>query len=150
MNKITTVLLTLLFLTSCGYTPIYSSKNFDFKLENVINFKKDRLNNKVRKRLQNFSNQESLKVISLKIDVKKEINILSKNSKGDPSRYEMVVDIGLAVTFNENENISKSFQESFNYSVNTNRFELSQYEKEIEDLLIDKNIDRIIIYLTKV
>ncbi len=150
MNKITTVLLTLLFLTSCGYTPIYSSKNFDFKLENVINFKKDRLNNKVRKRLQNFSNQESLKVISLKIDVKKEINILSKNSKGDPSRYEMVVDIGLAVTFNENENISKSFQESFNYSVNTNRFELSQYEKEIEDLLINKNIDRIIIYLTKV
>ena len=150
MNKITTVLLTLLFLTSCGYTPIYSSKNFDFELENVINFKKDRLNNKVRKRLQNFSNQESLKVISLKIDVKKEINILSKNSKGDPSRYEMVVDIGLAVTFNENENISKSFQESFNYSVNTNRFELSQYEKEIEDLLIDKNIDRIIIYLTKV
>tara|TARA_B110000285_G_scaffold198834_1_gene231558 strand:- start:125 stop:577 length:453 start_codon:yes stop_codon:yes gene_type:complete len=150
MNKITTVLLTLLFLTSCGYTPIYSSKNFDFKLENVINLKNDQLHNKVRKRLQNFSNQESLKVISLKIDVKKEINILSKNSKGDPARYEMVVNIGLAVTFNENENISKSFQESFNYNININRFELSQYEKEIEDLLIDKNIDRIIIYLTKV
>ena len=150
MNKITTVLLTLLFLTSCGYTPIYSNKNFDFKLENVINLKNDQLHNKVRKRLQNFSNQESLKVISLKIDVKKEINILSKNSKGDPARYEMVVNIGLAVTFNENENISKSFQESFNYNININRFELSQYEKEIEDLLIDKNIDRIIIYLTKV
>ena len=150
MNKITTVLLTLLFLTSCGYTPIYSSKNFDFKLENVINLKNDRLHNKVRKGLQNFSNQKSLKVISLKIDVKKEINILSKNSKGDPSRYEMVVNISLAVTFNENENISKTFQESFNYNININRFELSQYEKEIEDLLIDKNIDRIIIYLTKV
>ena len=150
MNKITTVLLTLLFLTSCGYTPIYSSKNFDFKLENVINLKNDQLHNKVRKRLQNFSNQESLKVISLKIDVKKEINILSKNSKGDPSRYEMVVNISLAVTFNENENISKTFQESFNYNINKNRFELSQYEREIEDLLIDKNIDRIIIYLTKV
>tara|TARA_B110000305_G_scaffold189027_1_gene210925 strand:+ start:4073 stop:4525 length:453 start_codon:yes stop_codon:yes gene_type:complete len=150
MNKITTVLLTLLFLTSCGYTPIYSSKNFDFKLENVINLKNDRLHNKVRKGLQNFSNQKSLKVISLKIDVKKEINILSKNSKGDPSRYEMVVNISLAVTFNENENISKTFQESFNYNINKNRFELSQYEREIEDLLIDKNIDRIIIYLTKV
>jgi len=150
MNKITTVLLTLLFLTSCGYTPIYSSKNFDFRLENVINLKNDRLHNKVRKGLQNFSNQKSLKVISLKIDVKKEINILSKNSKGDPSRYEMVVNISLAVTFNENENISKTFQESFNYNINKNRFELSQYEREIEDLLIDKNIDRIIIYLTKV
>ena len=150
MNKITTVLLTLLFLTSCGYTPIYSSKNFDFRLENVINLKNDRLHNKVRKGLQNFSNQKSLKVISLKIDVKKEINILSKNSKGDPARYEMVVNISLAVTFNENENISKTFQESFNYNINKNRFELSQYEREIEDLLIDKNIDRIIIYLTKV
>ena len=143
-------MLTLLFLTSCGYTPIYSSKNFDFRLENVINLKNDRLHNKVRKGLQNFSNQKSLKVISLKIDVKKEINILSKNSKGDPSRYEMVVNISLAVTFNENENISKTFQESFNYNINKNRFELSQYEREIEDLLIDKNIDRIIIYLTKV
>jgi hypothetical protein len=150
MKKIITVLLTFLFLTSCGYTPMYSQKNFDFKLKNITSTKSDRLNSKVQKRLLSFSNQESQQVFSLKVNTLRKINVLTKNSKGDPSRYEMIIDVKLEAANGQNLNKSQSFQERFNYNANANKFELKQFEKEIEDLLIDKTIDLIIIYLSKI
>ena len=150
MKKIVTVLLTFLFLTSCGYTPMYSQKNFDFKLKNIKKTKSDRLNSKVQKRLLSFSNQESQQVFSLKVNTLRKINVLTKNSKGDPSRYEMIIDVKLEAANGQNLNKSQSFQERFNYNANANKFELKQFEKEIEDLLIDKTIDLIIIYLSKI
>jgi hypothetical protein len=150
MKKIATVLLTFLFLTSCGYTPMYSQKNFDFKLKNITSTKSDRLNSKVQKRLLSFSNQESQQVFSLKVNTLRKINVLTKNSKGDPSRYEMIIDVKLEAANGQNLNKSQSFQERFNYNANANKFELKQFEKEIEDLLIDKTIDLIIIYLSKI
>jgi len=150
MKKIITVLITFLFLTNCGYTPIYSSKKFDFRITNIIPFKNNQLHSKVERRLQIFSNQEGQKIITLKLDAQKQINTLAKDSKGDPSRYEMVINIKLEITYNQNQSITQSFQERFNYNSNVNKFELNQYEKETEDLLIDKNIDRIIVYLSKI
>jgi len=150
MKKIIATLLTFIIFTSGGYTPIYSNKNFDFKLKNIISSKDNQLNSNVEKKLLVFSNQESQKIISLKIDVQRKINILTKDSKGDPSRYEMIIDIKLETTYGQNQNVIRSFQEKFNYNTNSNKFELNQYEKEVENLLINKNIDRIIAYLSKV
>ncbi len=150
MKKIIITLLTFLFLTSCGYAPIYSSKNFDFRLKKVLKLKDNQLNNKIERKLKNFSNQESQKIISLKVDTQKKINILAKDSKGDPSRFEMVISTKLEIAYGQSQNKIRSFQERFNYNKNINKFEFNQYEKEIEDLLIDKNIDRIIIYLSKI
>jgi hypothetical protein len=150
MKKIIITLLTFLFLTSCGYAPIYSTKNFDFRLKKVSKLKDNRLNNKMERKLKNFSNQESQKIISLKVDTQKKINILAKDSKGDPSRFEMVISTKLEIAYGQSQNMIRSFQERFNYNKNINKFEFNQYEKEIEDLLIDKNIDRIIIYLSKI
>ena len=150
MKKIITVLLTFLFLTNCGYTPIYSAKNFDFRLDELILANNGKLNSKIAKRLRVFSNQEGKKIILLRVDAKKKINTLSKNSKGNPSRYEMIINIQLESENDQKQKNTHLFQEKFNYNANANKFELKQYEKEIEDLLINKNIDRIIIYLSKV
>ena len=150
MKKIITFLITFLFLTNCGYTPIYSSKNFDFRLEKIISLKSNQLNSKIQNKLQSFSNHESKRIISLEIDAEKKINTLAKNSKGDASRYEMIIKIELKTIHDQNQKMSKSFQEKFNYNTNPNKFDLNRYEKEIENLLIDKNIDRIIVYLSKI
>tara|TARA_B110000971_G_scaffold32414_1_gene29977 strand:- start:77 stop:529 length:453 start_codon:yes stop_codon:yes gene_type:complete len=150
MKKIITVLLTFLFLTSCGYAPIYLNKNFDFKIQTITHPKNSQLNSKVKKRLLLLSNQESPKVVFLSLDVQKKINTLSKDSRGDPSRFEMVINIKLDIKYDQDRNINKTFEEIFNYKTNTNKFDLNQYENEIENLLIDKNIDRMIIYLSKI
>jgi len=150
MKKIITILLTFLFVTSCGYTPIYSTKNYDFKLKNIVTTKNKRLDSKVQKQLQSFSNNDSEKIISIEVDTQKHINTLAKDSRGNPSRFEMVVSIELQTTYGQNQNKSSFFEERFNYNSNVNKFELNQYEKEIEDLLINKNINRIIVYLSGV
>ena len=62
----------------------------------------------------------------------------------------MVISTKLEIAYGQSQNKIRSFQERFNYNKNINKFEFNQYEKEIEDLLIDKNIDRIIIYLSKI
>tara|TARA_B110000967_G_scaffold135622_1_gene138456 strand:+ start:208 stop:660 length:453 start_codon:yes stop_codon:yes gene_type:complete len=149
MNKIITVLLTVLFLTNCGYTPIYSNKNFDFNIKDIITSTDNLLNSRIKKRLLSLSNQESSKMISLNLDVQKKINTLSKDTKGDATRFEMVINIQLKITYDHGQNINNFFEETFNYNVNKNKFELSQYEKEIENLLINENINRITIYLSK-
>jgi hypothetical protein len=150
MKKIITVLLTFLFLADCGYSPIYSTKNFNFKIKNITTAKSNLLNSKVEKRLKLLSNSESQKIISLKVNTKKQINVLTKDSKGNPSRYEMIISIRLQTEYGQNQNINQFFQEGFSYNANVNKFELNQYEKEIEDFLISKNIDRIINYLSKI
>ena len=129
---------------------IYSDKNFDFKIENIVILKNNKLNNKIKKRLKNFSNQNSQKIILLEVDAKKIINTLVKDSRGDPSRYEMIIDIKLKASYGLNKNVNRSFEERFSYNGNKNKFELKQYEKEIENLLINKNMDRIIVYLSEV
>ena len=150
MKKIIIILLAFLFVTNCGFTPIYSNKNIDFKLKTTINTKKDSLNTKVKKRMQIFSNEKSQKEISLQIVAQKQIKTISKDSKGDASRFEMVISINLNLTYGEIQSLNKVFVETFNYKSNTNKFELNQYEKEIEELLINKNIERIIVYLSKI
>ena len=148
MNKIILTITLFIFLNGCGYTPIYSNKNFDLKFSNILYTKNNSLEHKIEKKLRSFSNDKSQKIIAVKINTKKKINILTKNVKGNPSRYEMNIKIDLVITHNNNETINKSFEERFNYKINVNRFELRQYEKEIEDLLISKNIETIISYLS--
>ena len=45
-------------------------------------------------------------------------------------------------------NKTKNLTEEFNYNNNSNKFSLKQYEKDIEDNLINKIVERSIIYLT--
>jgi len=149
MKKITTLLLILLFFSNCGYTPIYSNKNLNFKLIQINKSNSNQLNSKVEKKLKSFSNKDSKNLIALKIDSQKKINILSKDSKGTASRYEMVIKINIDINYNKDQNIKKELKESFNYITNSNKFELTQYEKEIEELLINKIVENLIRFLSK-
>ncbi len=149
MKKKIIILLTFFIFSSCGYTPIYSNKNFSVNIINITKLKNDKLNFKIEKRLQSFSDKNSRKLIKLEMDSQKLITVISKDSKGDPSRYEMVVKLNLNIDYN-NENLKKTFEERFNYKTNTNKFELNQYEKEIEELLINRIIEKLIRDLSKI
>ena len=43
--------------------------------------------------------------------------------------------------------ISQDFVEIFSYNNNTNKFDLSRYERNIEDNMVNELIEKIIIYL---
>ena len=136
-------------LTSCGYKALYSNKNLNLNIIKIEKIKKNRLNLTIEKRLNNFSNNQSLNKISLEIDTEKQIKVISKNMQGNPSRYQMIIKLNINIIDDQNKKISKNITQHFSYNINSNRFKLSQYEKEVEEVLINKIIDELIKDLSK-
>ena len=136
-------------LTSCGYKALYSNKNLNLNIIKIEKIKKNKLNLIIEKRLNNFSNNQALNKISLEIDTEKQIKTVSKNMQGDPSRYQMIIKLNINIIDDQNKKINKNITQDFSYNTNSNRFALSQYEKEIEEMLINKIIDELIKDLSK-
>tara|TARA_Y100000758_G_scaffold2907_1_gene2492 strand:- start:46 stop:501 length:456 start_codon:yes stop_codon:yes gene_type:complete len=151
MKKLIIVVIALFMLNNCGYTPIYSSKNNNFYID-VSQKDRSKLNSKIENNIKKFSNQNSENIIQLEISSNKKINIISKDKKGDPSRFSMIISLTINILNKNNYEINKtkSFTEKFDYNNNSNKFLLRQYEKDIEDNLINKIIERSIIYLTEI
>jgi len=144
MKKITLILILFLMLTNCGYRALYTNKNFNLDIIKIEKIKKNKLNSTIEKRLKNFSNKQALNKISLEIDTEKQIKVVSKNIQGNPSRYQMIIKLNINIIDNQNKKINKNITQDFSYNTNSNRFALSQHEKEIEEVLINKIIDELI------
>ena len=150
MKKLIFVVIALFMLNNCGYNPIYSSKNNNFNID-ISQKDRSKLNSKIENNIKKFSNQNNENIIQLEISSNKKINIISKDKKGDPSRFSMTISLTLNTPNKNNYEINKtkSFSENFDYNNNSNKFSLTQYENDIEDNLINKIVERAIIYLTE-
>jgi len=150
MKKLIFVVIALFMLNNCGYSPIYSSKNNNFYID-VSQKDRSKLNSKIENNIKKFSNQNTENIIQLEISSNKKINTISKDKKGDPSRFSMTISLTINILNKNNYEINKtkSFTEKFDYNNNSNKFSLKQYEKDIEDNLINKIIERSIIYLSE-
>ena len=150
MKKLIFVVIALFMLNNCGYSPIYSSKNNNFYID-ISQKDRSKLNSKIENNIKKFSNQNNENIIQLEISSNKKINIISKDKKGDPSRFSMTISLTINILNKNNYEINKtkSFTEKFDYNNNSNKFSLKQYEKDIEDNLINKIIERSIIYLSE-
>ena len=97
-----------------------------------------------------FSNSDSKYKYDLEINALKSIKIVSKDSKGDPKIYQMNIKVEIKLIENYQNIKEINFEEYFNYNNNSNKFELKQYEKSIEDNLIEKNIENLTFYISSI
>ena len=140
--------LIFLFLTQCGYEPIYSNKNIKFnikeiKIENNLN-----IGRQIKNRLEIFSSDSPNNVsYILKINSYFDKITASKDKQGNPKTFNINVTVN--VTFIDNKNIerNKSFVENINYNNDENKFSLKQYENSLIENLTDKIVDNLLIYL---
>ena len=141
----------ILFLNSCGYSPLYSSKDTNYKgntlKKNVNNNFTDYINN----RIQAFSNDEADKSLNISFDYNENIAVILKNSKGDPVKNRQNISINLSL-FDSNDSLitSKEFSENFEYNIDDNKFNLKQYEKKIKFNLVEDITQQILIFLVNV
>ena len=151
MKKLIFVVIALFILNNCGYAPIYSSKNNNFYIEEISQGNKNKLNSKIINIIKKNSNQNSKNTLVLMISSNKKIDIITKDKKGDPSKFQMTILLNINILKkNKYEmNKTKSFSTDFNYNNNANKFTLKQYEKEIENILINKVVEKSIIYLSE-
>ncbi len=147
MRKIIIIVITSFILNNCGYTPIYSSKENNFYIEKISQKSTSKLNSKIANNLKIFSNENSENIIQIEINSVKTIETTQKDDKGDPSRFQMTIVLNINI-FSEKYNKTKSFSSNFNYNNNEDKFALKQYEKEIENTLITKIIEKSVIYLS--
>ena len=150
MKKIFLIFLIFL-LNSCGYTPIYSSKDSNYK---IINFQKN-INNNLTNYIQNtinaFSNDDANKSLNIKFEFKEEVITVLKDSKGDPSKSRLNITVNLSVLdTNQNLIASNVFSENFEYNIDDNKFNLKQYEKNIKFNLVEQITQEILVFLANI
>ena len=147
MKKIFLVILILL-LNNCGYTPIYSSKDSNFKIVSLTSNVQNSLTNYIENSVSVFSNENSNKNLNIIIDLKEDISVILKDSKGDPSKNRLTVTVDVSL-FDVNKDLvaSNSFSESFQYNIDDNKFNLKQYEKNIKFTLVEQIAEQIIVFL---
>ena len=143
------ILITLLFffITSCGYKPIYSSKKNNFDILKIEIIKESRLSTLIKNNLNNLSNKDGEKKINLIINAEKVKSVASKDAKGNSQLLVMSLSIVVEIYENGKRKSEKQFSESFSYSNDSNKFNLSKYEKSIEKNLKDKIVKSINRYL---
>jgi len=147
-NKFFLFFLLFLFLSNCGYKPIYSTKNLNFTIENIEKSNTS-LNNKFEKSINALKKRESDKKINIKIESEKKIKIKSKDTKGNALVFEIEIYLKFAST-NIDSQREKLFSRKITYNNSDDKFKLKKYEDELEDILITKIVEDLINYLSSI
>tara|TARA_Y100000816_G_C26056526_1_gene554452 strand:+ start:53 stop:511 length:459 start_codon:yes stop_codon:yes gene_type:complete len=149
MKFLTLIIILSVLLTNCGFKPIYSSKNSNFEIIEIVNKNENKNSFAVEEMVMSVSNESAKRKIKLEFDYKKEIITILKDSKGDPSKNKLFITINLVLK-NDKNNIlaNKTFREEFNFNVQSNKFEMSQYVENISNNLNNKLSDDIIFFIT--
>ena len=146
-NRSLILLLLFLFLTSCGYTPLYSSKENrlnisieNYEGDNDINFK---LISKLR--THKNLNTEEFK-IKIKTDYKK--TDLSKDITGKIQDYELTISSTFEVNYSDTTR-NLMIKETFTMKNLEDDFEEKNYEKTIKENLANLIYQKLMIQILK-
>ena len=152
MNKIIFYFLPfLLLINSCGYQPIYTNKNINFSIKEINSINNNRLIILLKNNLNMYSGTKNKdKNYLLNVEAERKIITTSKDTAGNPKTYLMEIIVKMEIQENYDKIIKKNFIEKFNYNTQVNKFNQQQYEENIEENLISKISENIILYLSSI
>tara|TARA_B100000287_G_C20417602_1_gene696153 strand:- start:125 stop:586 length:462 start_codon:yes stop_codon:yes gene_type:complete len=149
MNKISIIFVFILILAyGCGYTPIYSTKELNFVINN-INLEGERNINKIiNQRLKNYSkNKQAKNIYDIGIASSLEKKITTKDKKGNPTQFSIKLIVAVSVNNSFNQIEQQTFRESSSYKNNENKFDLKNYEDSLVQNMSEKIISDIIFFI---
>lgn len=141
----------LCLVSNCGYDSIYSKKNlkmYDFSI-NKIDFTGDKtINIKLKQKLFGYYKIERNKNYTLNINTSSNREIISKNAKGEILIFQNTVEI--IVHVNEGDALKTKFKfiEKFKYPNKIDKFQLTQYEKQIKNSVAENIAGQLISKIT--
>jgi outer membrane lipopolysaccharide assembly protein LptE/RlpB len=170
--KIYLILLLIILITGCSYKPILSKQNYDFIIEKVeLNGDKE-VNSVIIERLTNSglyyledryteSVEELEKQLNLKkqfnlkkqnnknqyyvqIETSKVKNIISNDSKGDPSKLEIIISSTFQISNSEELLIKRKVKMKKTYNNISDKLKLEKYESFIINDLSERISDNLI------
>ena len=139
-------LLFVLIFSSCGYNPILknTSNSNDFKI-NIIKMQGDEeINYIIKKQLELQSDENSKKIYDVSLETNYNEIIISKDTSGTITNYQLVVNSTFRVNF-KNQSIDLNFSESLKMKNISDSLEKLSYEKNIKNNFASSLVDKLII-----
>ena len=150
MNKFLNYILIFFLLTllSCGYKPILSNKNYEFTLNAKDISGNQKVNSIIVNKFNSIKGREKEFYVSLVTN--KEKNIISKDSKGDPAIFELIINVNYIVESNGEIIIKNNISRKTTYNNISDKFKLDSYENSIINNLSTNISDRIIFSISEI
>ena len=148
MKSLTLIIILSLILTSCGFKPIYNSKNSNFEVIEIKNKNENKNSFYIEKIIMSLSNKEAKNKVKLEMEYKQSISTILKSDKGDPTKKKLSINVIMKIK-NERDNVllNQNFNEEFSYDVQSDKFGMAQYEENITNNLNSKISNDIIFLL---
>ena len=142
-------ILILFFITSCGYQPLYVNKNNSNLVFSKIELFGDKeINRRIISFISIKEDKSEEKLNQLVLRSNEDIIETSKDSKGRVATLKTTVEIKLVILDGNQIIKEKTFKENFSYNNKDNKFDLTKYQNEIKNNLVDKIIEQMSIYLS--
>lgn len=137
--------ISIFFIYNCGYSPLYLEDKKDI-LINLQEITGDfELNNYIKNDLKISSDKNSSNIFDLSVETKYEKIILTKDATGLATDYRL--DLSVKFTILSENNKTVSYKESFKIKNMNEKFEQSNYEKEIKRNFSENIKDKLILKL---
>ena len=133
-------------LSACSYKPIFSENNYNFEINEII-FSGERYINRIIKNklgLIKKENDQDKKKYNLLINTNKKKLIVSKDSKGDPLKFDLIITTYYEINYEEKLLFKKEVIKNKVYNNDIDKFKLEQNEKIILENLSEKISETII------
>ena len=117
-------------------------QNFSLTI-NKLDYQNNKLNNKFARIIRSISNDDSKNGIDLTFEANQNIKVLSKDKTGEPSIFEMKIEIQITI---DNKVKNLIGRETFNND--ENKFKLNQYQRQLEAQIMERLTLQILEYLS--
>ena len=125
------ILFVILFITHCGFSPVYKSNTLNYQI-NISKIKGDKtINSKIKSEIERISDKNIQKIFNIEIDTKYEKIIAAKNSKGSITDY-LLIATATFIIYNNEKTETIIFQEKLNVKNNSDFVEQRNYENIIK------------------
>ena len=116
IKKFSLAVLFLIFLNSCNYQPIYSSKNVKFSIGEFQLTGDNKINKLLIKKLEIYKN-ENLDTKKYNLNITSEVNknISAKDKKGNPTTFALKITFKIEIENSLGEKKLTLFEESTSY-----------------------------------
>ena len=138
MKKIFIVIILLILNNCAGYKPIFSSKDVNFYIGEIIIKEDNELIRNIVKNLKPYTIQNDKQRITLELNLNIKEAITLKDAKGNTVSEEMEIVLEVKTSLENNDQINFNFSEKFTFNNQSNKFELNQYKKRIQITLVEK------------
>ena len=140
------IFILFLFLSACGYQPLYNANLLKVEF-NTVDLSGDvKINRKIFSSL-NLSETNKNSNNKISIESSQSIIVTSKDAQGQPATYRTSVTVTISIRDQDKLIKTKSFNENFTYNNIENKFDLSVYQEDVQNNLIKKIVDDLIVYI---